>query len=79
MDKQIVAQSDGPGFDSIQWHDGDQFVTWSELLVPPDLEPGDYQIAVAWYTWPKLKRIALSTGENTAFLEKVHIPTTGTD
>ncbi len=71
MDNQVAAQSDGPGFDSIQWRAGDAFVTWFEMAVPADLPPGEYQIAVALYTWPALERIDLVSGGNTAFLERL--------
>jgi len=73
LNNQLIAQSDGPGFDSIQWREGDMFVTWFDISVPPDLPPGDYQIAVALYTWPGLERIDLTTGGNTAFLEQVRV------
>ncbi len=36
-DNQIVAQQDGPGFDSVQWRPGDQFVTWFRLPLPEAL------------------------------------------
>lgn len=70
---QVAAQSDGPGFDSIQWRAGDGFVTWFEIAVPPDLPPGDYRVAVALYTWPGLERIDLASGGNTAFLEQIQV------
>ena len=68
---QVVAQSDGPGFDSIQWRAGDRFITWFDMSVPQDLPPGDYQVAVALYTWPDLHRLNLAQGGNTAFLEEI--------
>jgi len=70
MDNQVVAQSDGPGFDSIQWRAGDQFITWFDIPVPQDLAPGTYQAAVALYTWPELERVNLTDDGNTAFLEQ---------
>lgn len=74
VDNQVVAQSDGPGFDSIQWRVGDRFIAWFDIAVPPDLPPGDYQIAVAFYSWPWLERVDLTSGGNTAFLERVAVP-----
>jgi hypothetical protein len=71
MDNQVIAQSDGPGFDSIQWRAGDAFVTWFEIAVPEDLPPGEYRVAMALYTWPALERIDLTSGGNTAFLERL--------
>ena len=74
LENQVAAQSDGPGFDSIQWRAGDQFVTWFDVPVGQDLPPGDYQIAVALYTWPDLERIDLARGGNTLFLEQFQVP-----
>ncbi|MCB8985013.1 MAG: hypothetical protein H6659_14370 [Ardenticatenaceae bacterium] len=68
-DNQVVAQADGPGFDSIQWRQGDYFLTWFQISVPPDLPPGTYRLALAQYTWPTLERIDLAAGDNTLFLE----------
>lgn len=75
MDNQVAAQSDGPGFDSIQWRAGDRFITWFDIPVPQDLSPGTYQIAVAFYSWPELERVDLTSGGNTAFLEQVQVST----
>ncbi|OQY20373.1 MAG: hypothetical protein B6I35_10580 [Anaerolineaceae bacterium 4572_32.2] len=72
-DDQVVAQSDGPGFDSIQWRVGDTFVTWFDVPAPQDLPPGNYQIAVALYSWPGLERVDLTSGGNTAFLEQFQV------
>lgn len=69
-DNQVVAQHDGPGFDSIQWREGDGFITWFEIPVAAELPPGDYQIAAALYTWPDLVRVNLLSGGNTAYLER---------
>jgi hypothetical protein len=71
MGNQVVAQSDGPGFDSIQWRPGDAFITWFDIPVPQELPPGGYQVAVALYSWPGLERVDLTTGGNTAFLEQL--------
>ncbi len=73
MDNQVAAQSDGPGFDSIQWRAGDKFITWFDVHVPQDLVPGTYQTAVALYTWPELERVNLTCGGNTAFLEQFQV------
>jgi hypothetical protein len=73
LDNRLIAQSDGPGFDSIQWREADTFITWFDISVPPDLPLGDYQIAVALYTWPGLERIDLVAGGNTAFLEQLRV------
>lgn len=68
---EVVAQADGPGFDSIQWRPGDYFLTWFEIPVPPDLPPGQYRLALAQYTWPGLERVDLAQGDNTLFIEEI--------
>ncbi len=70
-DDQIVAQQDGPGFDSVQWRPGDQFVTWFRLPLPEALADEPYRLATALYTWPELERSVLQDGSNTAYLEEV--------
>lgn len=62
----VVAQHDGPGFDSAQWRAGDRFVTFQPLPVPADLPPGDYRAAVALYTWPDIVRVPLADGADLA-------------
>lgn len=73
-DNQVLAQSDGPGFDSIQWRAGDTFITWFDIPVPQDLPPGVYRIGVALYSWPELERVNLTSGGNTALLEQFQVP-----
>lgn len=73
-ENQVMTQFDGPGYDSVQWQQGDIFLTWFEMPIPPDLRPGDYQIGLAIYTWPELERMNLKSGENTAYLEKLTYP-----
>jgi len=69
----IVAQHDGPGFDSVQWRAGDQFVTFHPLALPADLPAGRYQTAVALYGWPDLARSWLASGEDTAYLDDLTV------
>jgi len=66
----VVAQHDGPGFDSAQWRIGDRFVTFHPLSLPADLPPGRYRTAVALYSWPDIVRAPLATGETTAYLSE---------
>lgn len=65
----VVAQHDGPGFDSVQWRAGGRFVTFHTVTIPQALPGGDYRTAVALYSWPDLVRSDLIGGGNTAFLE----------
>ncbi|RIK19447.1 MAG: hypothetical protein DCC51_08880 [Anaerolineae bacterium] len=70
----VLAQHDGPGFDSIQWQAGDGFITYHQLPIPADLPAGIYRLAVALYTWPDLARAELTGGGNTAWLEEIPYP-----
>lgn len=69
----VVAQHDGPGFDSIQWRPGDGFITYHLLPIPDDLPPGRYRLAAALYSWPELGRAELVSGGNTAYLEEIDV------
>lgn len=72
-DGAVVAQHDGPGFDSVQWRQGDQFITWHLLPLPEDLEPGNFRAAVALYSWPDVVRTLLDNGQSTADLGPLDI------
>lgn len=72
-ENQLVAQYDGPGFDSIQWRQGDMFITWADIPVPSDITPGDYQLGIAYYSWPDVVRVNLLSGENMYYLEQVKV------
>ncbi|MEZ4517424.1 MAG: hypothetical protein R3C44_11535 [Chloroflexota bacterium] len=71
---QVVGQQDGPGFDSVQWREGDRFITWFFVPVPEDLPGGEYRTAVALYGWPDVERVPLMNGELTAYLEQIELP-----
>jgi hypothetical protein len=73
-DDQVMGQQDGPGFDSVQWREGDRFITWFLLPVPDDLPGGTYRTAVALYSWPDVVRVPLIDGTTTAFLETIELP-----
>ena len=66
----VVAQHDGPGFDSAQWRPGDRFVTFHPLPLPPDLPVGDYRAGVALYTWPDIVRASLLNGTDMAIADE---------
>ena len=70
----LVAQQDGPGFDSVQWRPGDRFVTFHRLPVPDDLPAGTYRTACRALQRPGLTRADLTVGGNTAFLEEIKLP-----
>ena len=71
----VVAQHDGPGFDSAQWRPGDRFVTFHPLPLPPDMPPGDYRAGVALYTWPDIVRALLLDGTDMATAdERIVVP-----
>ncbi len=69
----VVAQHDGPGFDSIQWRGGDGFITYHLLPIPAELPAGRYRLAAALYTWPDLGRAELLGGGNTSYIEEINI------
>ncbi|MBX7254059.1 MAG: hypothetical protein K1X50_18925, partial [Candidatus Promineofilum sp.] len=71
---QVIAQHDGPGFDSAQWRAGDRFVTFQPLPVPADLPPGNYRAAVALYTWPDIVRVPLADGTDLATVATWTVP-----
>jgi 4-amino-4-deoxy-L-arabinose transferase-like glycosyltransferase len=73
QDNQLVSQSDGPGFDSVQWRPGDHFVTWFDIPGQSDLPAGTYRIGLAMYTWPDVLRVDLAAGDNTAFVEQIEV------
>ncbi len=62
----VIAQHDGPGFDSAQWRAGDRFVTFHPLPVPDALPAGNYRAAVALYAWPDIVRAPLADGTDMA-------------
>jgi hypothetical protein len=70
---EVVAQHDGPGFDSVQWRAGNGFITYHRLVIPADLPDGNYRAAVALYTWPDLVRAELTGGGNTAYLQEITV------
>ena len=70
----VVAQHDGPGFDSVQWRAGDQFVTFHPLPIPADLPGGQYRPAVALYSWPDVVRAPLTGGGDTFYLQEQTYP-----
>ncbi len=72
-DSQLVAQSDGPGFDSVQWRAGDSFITWFDITAPRALAPSRYRVGVALYRWPDVERVRLKSGADMALLDEIEI------
>ena len=70
----VVAQHDGPGFDSAQWRAGGRFVTFHTMPLPPDLPPGRYRVAAALYTWPDVVRARLTSGDTATYLGEFTVP-----
>lgn len=55
-----VAQLDiAPCLPTGQWQPGDAIAERYALPLPADLPPGDYTLALGWYTWPTFARLAL--------------------
>ena len=72
----LVSQLDGPGRDSTDWRVGDIFqVTW-QLPLPPDLPPGEYALATAFYLYPELQRVPLvNEAGDLLVVDQVTLPT----
>lgn len=46
-----------------QWQPGERIQDRYTLALPPDLPPGDYSLALGWYTWPTFTRLPLAAGD----------------
>jgi len=63
-----VAQYDGnpgqPGRLTLQWDDPDELIVgpWAEIMLPDDLAPGDYEIALGLYDYASGARLTLADG-----------------
>lgn len=55
----VVAQVDGPGLESAQWHRGDIFQTDFRLALPSDLQPGNYTLGFTLYHYPQIVNVPL--------------------
>ena len=64
LDDVLVGQIDGGSVPHWHWRDGDVLLTYFNLSLPADLQPGDYVLRVGMYTWPDLDRVAMTTGED---------------
>jgi len=73
----LVAQADGPGVDSTEWRTGDLFVTNFAVPLPPDLAPGEYEMAAALYYYPEIERLLLADGADLLYLARLAYPSTG--
>jgi len=69
----LVAQADGPGVFSRYWQPGEFFVTWFEIALPADLDPGIYRLAIGLYDWPSLERSLLTDGRDHLPLTSIEI------
>ncbi len=62
-DTAIVAQRDGQPcqglFPTSHWRAGDLVRDSFAVTLPPDTPPGDYPLAIGWYTFPDLQRLSL--------------------
>ena len=59
----LIAQRDGQPCVSLyptsQWHPGEVIPDSFAITLPEDTPPGDYPIAVGWYSFPSLERVRL--------------------
>lgn len=59
-----VAQGDAPPrwfgpLPTSQWQPGQAVIAAYAVQIPPDLPPGRYPVAIGWYYWETLERLAL--------------------
>ncbi|MBN2002888.1 MAG: hypothetical protein JXA21_05995 [Anaerolineae bacterium] len=73
-DNTLVAQSDGVGADSREWHAGDVFQTVWALQPPAPLQPGDYALGVTVYSLPAIVRVPMRDGGDYLFLQRFPLP-----
>jgi hypothetical protein len=73
----LIAQTDGPGVDSTEWHTGDVFETSFAVQWPADLAPGDYDVAAALYYYPEIERLRLADGADLLYLARLTYPPPG--
>ena len=65
-DQAPVAQIDvQPCYPTSHWQASESLQETYTLPYPPDLPPGDYTLALGWYTWPSFERLTLTQSENT--------------
>ncbi len=78
-DSTLVAQSDGVGADSREWHAGDVFQTVWALPVSTPLQPGNYALGVTVYSLPDIVRVPMQDGGDYLFLQRFPLPATTPD
>lgn len=63
----LIAQRDGAPcvglYPTSQWHPGEVIPDSFAITLPPDAPPGEYPIAVGWYAYPSLERLALKSAD----------------
>jgi hypothetical protein len=63
----VVAQRDDQPcqglFTTSQWRAGDLIRDSFAITLPPDVPPGDYPLAIGWYTYPDFQRLLLLSAE----------------
>ena len=75
-----VQQADGPPAGGVRptesWRRGEVILDRHQLTVPPDLDPGNYTLAIGMYRWPSLERLPLTAGGTRQAGELYRIPFT---
>ena len=69
----LVAQADGPGVYTRYWQPGEFYITWFDIVVPPDARPGAYTLSSGLYDWPSLERPHLIDGRDSLPLASIDI------
>jgi len=70
----LVAQADGPGVYTRYWQPGEFYITWFDIVAPPDAHPGAYTLSSGLYDWPSLERPRLVDGRDSLQLASIDIP-----
>jgi len=75
-----VQQADGPPAGGSRpteaWQRDEVVLDRHQFIVPPDLAPGDYSLAIGMYRWPSLERLPLAVGGTRQEGELYRIPFT---
>lgn len=70
---QVIAQTDGQGFDSNRWEPGDLIQTSFMIPIPAETVAGQYDLLIVLYTFPDLRRERLLDGSDVVWVSSITI------
>jgi 4-amino-4-deoxy-L-arabinose transferase-like glycosyltransferase len=73
-DGRLVTQVDGPGVPAWYWRDDDILETRFPLVLPGQIDDGEYELRVGVYGWPDLRRVQLTDGGDGYEVEHWSLP-----